>query len=406
MPNALFRYPMLYLLLTAAAGAVLRGMAFLPAWQSRYEPLLHAHSHIALLGWGYSALILLLAALFLSREDLRSRLFRTIWLLTQCTIVLMFLAFLLQGYGFYSILFSTIHILLSYVQVVWMWRKFKKTTCYPIAIRFAKASLLFMVLSSAGPWCLAVLSAKHLSESPWYHASLYFYLHGQYNGWFTLGLFAVLYALLEQKQIILSRRLTSFHYWGYTLSLLPSFLLSLLWMNLSPFWITIAVISGLLQLASVLAFFIMWIRSRAFISTLFTDGSAKVLLHLALMALAVKMVLETTSAIPALEALVFSTRSIVIGYLHLVLLGFVSCAMLAIAFHLQWLNVRARLKILGCVLFIAGFMTNELILFLDGLFNWMYASSFPFVSISLLAASLLMLMGIAILGWKTSFNKP
>lgn len=406
MPNYLFRYPILYFLITAAAGVVLRGMAFLPAWQNRYEPLLHAHSHIALLGWGYSALILLLASRFLSLEDQNSRLFRTIWLLTQFTIALMFLAFTIQGYGFYSILFSTIHILLSYVLAFWMWRKFKKTRIHPTSIRFAKASLFFMVLSSVGPWCLAVLSANDLTESPWYQASLYFYLHCQYNGWFTLGLFAVLYALLEQKKIMLSRRLTSFHFWVYTLSLLPSFVLSLLWMNLSPYWETLAVLSGLLQMASVTAFFILWLRARKLLKALFV-GWSNVFLNLSLTALAVKMLLELGSAIPALEPLVFSNRSIIIGYLHLVLLGFVSCMILAIAFHMQWLSVRGKWTSFGIILFIGGLVSNEFILFLDGLLNWKYATRFPFSSVSLLAASLLLMFGIAIFGWKWGrFNQP
>lgn len=406
MPTSLFRYPILYFLITAAAGVVLRGLAFLPAWQTKYEPLLHAHSHMALLGWAYSALILLLASRFLSLEDQNSRLFRIIWMLTQFTIVLMFLAFTIQGYGFYSILFSTIHILLSYVQAFWIWRKFKKTRNNPTSIRFAKVSLFFMVLSSTGPWCLAVLSANHLTESPWYHASLYFYLHCQYNGWFTLGLFALLYSLLEQKKIMLSRKLTSIHFWVYTLSLLPSFVLSLLWMNPSPYWVTLAVFSGLLQMTAVTAFFILWLRTRTLFKALFV-GWSNVFLNLSLTALAVKMLLELGSAIPALEPLVFSTRSIVIGYLHLVLLGFVSCMILAIAFQMQWLSVRGKWTSFGIILFVGGFVSNEFILFLDGLLNWKYAIHFPFSSISLLIASLLLMFGIAIFGWKgVHFNQP
>lgn len=406
MPNSLFRYPILYFLITAASGVVLRGLAFLPAWQTKYLPLLHAHSHMALLGWAYSALILLLASRFLSLEDQKSRLFRIIWLLTQFTIVLMFLAFTIQGYGFYSILFSTIHILLSYVLAFWMWRNFKKTRNNPTSIRFAKASLFFMALSSVGPWCLADLRANHLTESPWYHASLYFYLHCQYNGWFTLGLFAVLYSLLEQKKILLSRKLTSFHFWVYTLSLLPSFVLSLLWMNPSPYWVTLAIFSGLLQMAAVIAFFILWLRTRTLFNALFV-GWSNGFLNLSLTALAVKMLLELGSAIPALEPLVFSTRSIVIGYLHLVLLGFVSCMILAIAFQIQWLSVRGKWKSLGIILFIGGFVSNEFILFLDGLLNWKYTIRLPFSSISLLTASLLLMFGIAIFGWKAfHFNQP
>ncbi|NEW05905.1 hypothetical protein GK047_07750 [Paenibacillus sp. SYP-B3998] len=397
MPKIWFRYPLLYFLFTAAAGAVLRGMAFLPAWQSRYESLLHAHSHLALLGWGYTALILLLVYRFLSPEDRNSRFFRVNWLLTQLTIVSMFIAFILQSYGFYSILFSTVHIMLSYSLTIWMWRKFQKTEYQQTSIRFAKASLFFMVLSSVGPWCLAVLSAKHLTDSPWYQGSLYFYLHCQYNGWFTLGLFSLLYSLLEQTKIALPRKLAGFHYWVYTLSLLPSFLLSLLWMKLSPVWNGIAIISGLLQLASVSAFFILWLRNRTLSHLIFT-GWSRIFLNLSLTALAIKMLLELGSAIPALEPLIFSTRSVVIGYLHLVLLGFVSCMILALAMQMQWISVARKWRIFGSILFIVGFISNEFVLFLDGLMNWTRSTNFPFSSEILLASSMLLLFGIVSFG--------
>jgi len=104
MPTTWFRYSLVYFLFTAAAGVVLRGMAFLPSWQVKYEPLLHAHSHLALLGWGYTALVLLLATRFLTPEDGRSRFLRINWLLTQLTIAGMFIAFLFQGYGLFSIM--------------------------------------------------------------------------------------------------------------------------------------------------------------------------------------------------------------------------------------------------------------------------------------------------------------
>lgn len=397
MPTSWFRYPMLYLLLTAAAGVVMRGMAFLPAWQAIYVPLLHAHSHLALLGWGYTALILLLVSRLLPPQEQHSRFFHINWFLTQLTIIAMFVSFILQGYGLFSILFSTVHIVLSYLLAYWIWRRLRVTAVHRMSILFAKASLIFMVLSSAGPWALAVLSARHLTESAWYHAALYFYLHCQYNGWFTLGLFAVLYSILEEKITRLPKRLAGFHYWSYTISLLPSFILSLLWMELSAAWIMIAVVAGMLQLASIAAFLLLWLRNRTCPHLGFT-GWSRGFLHLALTSLIFKMVLELGSAVPAFMPLVFATRDIIIGYLHLVLLGFVSGLPLAFAFHMNWLK-EGKAAQWGGTLFISGFILNEAVLFLNGLFQWTASIPLPFHTLWLFIASLFMLPGIGVLNW-------
>jgi hypothetical protein len=403
MHNSWFRFPVFYFLVTAAAGVVLRAMALLPSWQSRYEPLLHAHSHIALLGWGYTAIMLLMASCFLTSEQQHSRFFRVNWICTQLTVISMFIAFSLQGYGFFSILFSTIHIFLSYGLGIWMWRQFPKKISgesgHLISIKFAKASLFFMMLSSAGPWALAALSAMHLHDSPWYQAAIYFYLHFQYNGWFTLSLFAVLYSLLEQKKLLHNSKLAQLHFILYITTLLPAYLLSLLWMKLPAGWVSTAIGSGILQLASAAAFFLLWllfIQSHA--KQLFTGWSRR-FLNLSLLCLALKMVLELGSAVPALEPLVFSTRSVVIGYLHLVLLGFVSCMIIAFALQMQWLAVQGKVTALGLALFISGFLVNELVLFIEGLLHWTNSQSFPLGRELLFLASLLLLLGIAAMGW-------
>ncbi|MGG1517820.1 hypothetical protein ABE504_20560 [Paenibacillus oryzisoli] len=262
-----------------------------------------------------------------------------------------------------------------------------------------------MVLSSLGPWSLAFLSARHLTESPWYHAALYFYLHCQYNGWFTLGLFALLYSLLEQKKVSLPAKLTSWHYRGYTITLLPSFILSLLWMKLSAVWTVIGVVSGLLQCVAVGAFFLLWFGKRRF-SPLGLSGWPHIFLNFALATLFLKMLLELGSAIPILEPLVFATRNIVIGYLHLVLLGFVSFMLLTLLLQMNLLKVSGKSLQFAGLFAIAGFILNEAALFLDGLLDWTLSSGFPYRSMWLLVASLLMFIGIGIICyWQYSRHK-
>ncbi|MBB3111154.1 hypothetical protein FHS18_003222 [Paenibacillus phyllosphaerae] len=390
MPNSWIRYPFLYLLVTALAGVLLRGMALLPTVPDLYERLLHAHSHIALLGWGYSALYILYVKLYIPDEQQRSRFLKVNWLFTQVTIVLMFLAFTIQGYGFFSIFFSTVHIFLSYAFALWMWKKIRRREGSSLSVRFAKAGLFFMALSSVGPWGLAVLSALNLTESPWYHAALYFYLHNQYNGWFTLGLFAILFYKLEPLMNPAAIRLGQLQYGLYVTSLLPSFLLSLLWMSLSAGWYIIAILSGMVQFASVGIFFLLWLKIRRQVA----NGG---LFFFALLALATKMVLELASAIPKLQSLAFENRSVVIGYLHLVLLGFVSCMLLAFLLKPNPGKGERKVLTLGSFIFLAGFVGNEVLLFLEGLMNWTSQLSVPYGPVLLFAMSLFMLFGIGMM---------
>ncbi|MFC4102620.1 hypothetical protein [Paenibacillus xanthanilyticus] len=387
MPSSWLRYPFLYLLVTALAGVLLRGMALLPTVPDLYERLLHAHSHIALLGWGYSALYLLYVHYFLPDGQQRSRFLTINWLLTQVTTVLMFVAFTIQGYGFYSILFSTIHIFLSYAFAYWMWKRMGRRGSSPLSVRVAKAGLFYMVLSSVGPWTLAVLSAMDLTASPWYHGALYFYLHLQYNGWFTLGLLAMVYDKLEHHMNSAALRWGRRQYRLYVGSLLPSFLLSLLGMNLSAGWFSVAVLSGAVQFLSVGIFLLLWLQYRR-------QAADNGWFTFALSALAAKMVLELVSAFPQLRSLAFDNRSVVIGYLHLVLLGFVSCLLLALLHQLNRGKRMTQAMPPGSFIFLAGLTGNEVLLFLEGWINWTAQSTVPYSSVLLLAMSVCMLLGI------------
>ncbi|MGF7035177.1 hypothetical protein J2T17_006182 [Paenibacillus mucilaginosus] len=396
IPGSWTRWPLLYFWITAATGVLLRAMVFLPSWSGGYARLLHAHSHTALLGWAYTALILLLAARFLPPGEVGSRFFRVNWGLTQAAVLGMFAAFAVQGYGPYSIALSTVHILLSYSLGVWMWRRLKTGRRRGVSVRFAQAALACMALSSAGPWALAWLGSHGLQASAGYRAALYFYLHFQYNGWLTLGLFAVLYAYLEERRVPFSRPLARIHLLLYTGMLPPAFLLSMLWAGLPPFWHGTAALAGLLQAAGAAAFILLW-RGIPGIGSYLFQGWAARLLRLSLLVWAAKMGLEAASSLPALEALVFESRSVIVGYLHLVLLGFVSLLLLACWLQQGWLEGRGASIAAGVLLLAAGLGLNELLLFLNGWLGWLGSHLIPWSDGLLPAASLLMLIGISLL---------
>jgi hypothetical protein len=120
---------------------------------------------------------------------------------------------------------------------------------------------------------------------------------------------------------------------------------------------------------------------------------------LTLLAFFVKSALELGLLSPDLALLVYDTRSVVIGYLHLTLLGVVSLFIL-VQYGMSGIWRTDKTALYGSSAFYAGFLLNELLLFLQGLAEWIKAPQIPFRLEGLLLASLMLLVGI-ILMWRS-----
>src|SRR5690606_1359434 len=109
-------------LVAAVMGLVLRG-AFV--WEINwmdYRNLMHGHSHVAMLGWVYLALYILIGHHFIPKEKWEKPVYSRLFWFTQVTVLGMMISFPAQGYGAVSITFSTLHILASYVFCYRVWK--------------------------------------------------------------------------------------------------------------------------------------------------------------------------------------------------------------------------------------------------------------------------------------------
>src|SRR5215210_4167580 len=79
-----------------------------------YKYLLHAHSHVAILGWLYSAFYVGIIQAYLPIEIQQKKKYWWQFWLAQLSVLGMLLSFPVQGYALYSITFSTLHIIISY----------------------------------------------------------------------------------------------------------------------------------------------------------------------------------------------------------------------------------------------------------------------------------------------------
>ncbi len=291
----LWFYPILFGFLGAALGLVLR-YAFAEAIpEFPLKNVLHSHSHVMLLGLLFNALIVLLWANFTKGID---RLSFRYYIALQVCVGAMLVAFIIQGYALFSILFSTLHLWLSYILLIRLWNQLEGNKHI---ISLIKVGIVFHFISSIGPYCLGPLMAMEMQDSPWYQQAIFFYLHFQYFGSLFLWLFA---GLLQRSTLILNKK----HVIIITFSLVCLYAHSL---DYSFNHWSINAIGGL---GSIFLFLLILSLRRAFLAS----KKAYRILYVILLSIAFANIL---GSIPDIAALVEDNRFMLIAWLHLLFLG-------------------------------------------------------------------------------------
>ncbi|MBL4574623.1 MAG: hypothetical protein JKY51_00800, partial [Opitutaceae bacterium] len=199
MPVLMRRITFGWLLLSFALGLFLRWMYVGQVPGVNYKYLLHTHSHLALSGWVFGGFFLLLVGAFVPDEKGRPFYHLFIWM--QVSLVGMLVSFPFQGYGGYSIFFTTLFLFVTYAFCGFFFRVIRGNSS--VSVKILKNGLCFLILSSLGPYGLAYCMTNELSGSSWYQNSIYFYLHFLYNGFFFWSLFALLVKTRENQSRIL-----------------------------------------------------------------------------------------------------------------------------------------------------------------------------------------------------------
>ena len=239
-----------YFFLVALLGVVLRLFSFADV-PAIFRFLVHTHSHVALLGWVYVGLTSLIYVLFLKDAGI-AKVYRKIFWFTQFTILGMLLSFPFQGYALFSIIFSTLFLIASYF---FAWMVFTKT---PVKFRSRfsykciRTSLVYMIISSIGPWALGAIMSTLGSTSIWYKLAIYFYLHFQYNGWFVLALCGMLFFIAENNKLGISRRDFKSFFIYINIAIVLTFFLSVLWTQPNTIFYNLAGIGAVVQLFAFL----------------------------------------------------------------------------------------------------------------------------------------------------------
>ena len=357
-----------YFLLVGLLGVFLR-FFFVTSIPANFRHVVHAHSHIALLGWVYIGLTTLIYKLYFS-EARSGKTYQRIFWFTNVTLLGMLFTFPFTGYALLSITFSTLFLFASYFLAWFVFKKVPDIYKTTYSFRLIKASLWYMVLSSIGPWAVGGVMATLGKTSIWYKLSIYFYLHFQYNGWFILALLGIFFYVLEKRDLLPQKKNFKSFFYLLNAGVILSLFLSVLWVE--PHWIyyVLAAAGAILQAMAFYKFF-------GIIKNLWTDKKfdldpfVKTLLKISGVILIGKILLQLFSAIPFFAELAFTYTDFVIGYLHWTFLGLISVCLFA------FLRLTGLLRITQPVfwLYFAGFLLSEILIFYKGTALWL---SLPF----------------------------
>ncbi|TXD83063.1 hypothetical protein ESY86_11245 [Subsaximicrobium wynnwilliamsii] len=392
MPKRLVIICLINFLVAALMGLALR-YSFIAPIGLNYRFLTHAHSHVAMLGWVYLMLYLLIVHYFIPNElprckhtryqipkktnpkfqkkkekrfkhlgikpcEINKPVFTRLFWVTQLSVVGMMLSFPVQGYAAISITFSTLHIFCSYyfVYLVWTQQQTKsKATQYLL-----KAALLFMVISTIGVWCLGPAAAILGQASAFFQIAIQFFLHFQFNGWFLIAVLAVFFHLLEIEYSTAFKRFFVLLISATVLT----FALPLQWFAPFEGLLLLNAIGVILQMATLIAF-LKLIRPKLYAFFQFKPPVITNLYRFALICVILKIVLPVITLLPSFANVLFSHRNFIIGFIHLVMLGIISSFLLAFISQMYFRKMGKTLNF-GIYSFLLGIFLTEILLAIQG----------------------------------------
>lgn len=378
---------LLYFCIAAVLGLLLRSFSML-SFDFNYRYVVHAHSHIALLGWVYVALTTLLHYCF--AKDTSKNTYNWIFWCTQITLVGMLLTFPFQGYALFSIIFSTLFLIVSYIFTYHFWKNIAPTHKKSNALKCVKASLIYMVVSSLGPWALGAIMSTLGPQSIWYRLSIYFYLHFQYNGWMLLALLGLFLFVLEQRGHIIPQKSFVLFFKAIHIGIILTFFLSTLWTEPSTWLYVLGGIGAMVQIG---AFLFFWKLTKNGIGVLLLSNLQNRLLWTVVVLTCIKIILQLITAIPYFATMATRYLDFTIGYLHLTFLGVLS---LGLFLFMDYCNL-LRISKSSIAFYMVGFLLTETLIFFKGVSAWLQWKVFSGYALALNLCSLFIFLGLMLI---------
>lgn len=388
------KFSLLNLLIVALIGLLMRykiGFEF-PYLDQKH--LQHSHSHFAFSGWiTHTLMVLMIVYLEKRTKNIENRLTEKYNKILTANLICaygMLVFFIIQGYGLISIFFSTSSIAVSCVFAYFFIKDLKLISKADLSKNWFKAAVFFNVISSLGTFALAYMMASKNIHQNEYLASVYYYLHFQYNGWFFFACMGLLFFFLQLKpsENPFFKRV----FWLFFVASIPAYFLSTLWLDLPIIIYILTVIAAFIQVYTWFKFLLIINSKREFLESF--PFFLRYILHFVVFALSTKFLLQLGSTIPAISQLAFGFRPIVIAYLHLVLLAIISLFLLFYIYANHLIHFNKPIK-MGIIIFSIGVLLNEIILAVQGIASFSY-TPIPYVNEMLFGAAIILVFGIGI----------
>jgi len=381
---------LLNLCIVALLGFVLRSKFLFPIPYIDYKNMLNAHSHFAFGGWLTLILMILFVDSLLNEIQKQKNIYQFMLGGIALTSYGMLFTFSFQGYALFSIIFSTLFIFFTYA-FSWVFivdiRKEKKER--PV-VWLSTAALISLVVSSVGPFTLAYMMATRTGDPILFRDAIYTFLHFQYNGFFTLSIFALYFNYIYPRLSVFSQKKLSAFAILLISSIVPTLFLTMLWHGHNPVIRGIAILGCTLIIITLILFF--WLIFMMKKTILFSSPLANSLLLFSLFSFVIKMLLQMGTLIPSLGNAVFGFRPIIIGFLHLVFLGMITFYILAHLLQSFNLIIEKRFVQIAVSFFASAIILNEAILLVEGI-GLLYYVTHPVYPKLLWLASIMLFVG-------------
>jgi hypothetical protein len=373
------------LLIVALLGFLMRYKIAFSFPYLEQKHLQHAHSHFAFAAWISQALYLMLIYFLDQHIQLNWKKYNLILIANTVFSIGMMISFILYGYHVSSNTFSFLIVLTAVLFSFF----FIKDTLNFKEQAFVKhwfyAALFFNFISNFGTFYIAYLMISKSYQQDVHLASVYFYLHFQYNGWFIFTCFGLMfYQLLKYMPINNLKTI----FWVFFLSTFPSYFLSILWLKIPSSLYVIVILASVLQLVTW-CYLLMQVSRHKNKLVISTDKYFARIVWVILFAFTLKLILQLVSTVPFISHIAYSLRSIVIAYLHLVLLVIISMFILHYLFRYILLNSLSKY----IYYFMIIIVINEVLLGIQG-FAGMFTISIPYIHYYLFIISFFVVLSV------------
>jgi hypothetical protein len=328
-----------------------------------YKNILNAHSHFAFGGWVGLALFSIFIYDVLPKHLSQKKIYQRVLWGMELSSIGMALSFPIVGYNIISIIISCFYIAVTYVFGWVFFKDLKKASLHPVIRRLSYGSVGSLMLSSLGPFSLAYMMATRSANSLLYRDSIYAFLHFQYNGFFTLAIFAAFFTYWLKKGLALPATAKWFSIF-LVASVVPSLFLSMLWHNSKVLYILAAL--GSLSILLSVSFFLSLFRA-SLKTDFFAHPVARAMWIASFFSFIIKMILTIGTIHPSLGNAVYGARPVIIGFLHLVFLAFVSFYILSNSIQDGFFTRRRKVIVYPFSIFGLGVLANEIFLMAQGL---------------------------------------